>query len=30
MPQVAEPYRLKRERSYGKIKLTLYERGPDA
>ena len=30
MPQVELPYRMKRERSYGKIKLTLYERGPDA
>ena len=30
LPDMPAPYVLKRERNYGKIKLTLYERQPDA
>ena len=30
LPEMTAPYVLRREKSYGKIKLTLYERQPDA
>ena len=30
LPELPAPYVLRREKSYGKIKLTLYERQPDA
>lgn len=30
LPEMSAPYVLRREKSYGKIKLTLYERQPDA
>ena len=30
LPELSAPYRMRREKCYGKIKLTLYERQPDA